>query len=272
MAEIQWIKLYTSMFDNDKIKLIRKMPEADAILLTWVQLLIQAGKANASGYIVLSESIPFTDEMLAEVFDRPVGIIRMALNVFQQFGMIEVDDRIIMISNWESYQNIDAMERVREKDRLRKQKKREEQKLLSPGNVRGQSVEVPDIELELELELDIDKEKDIKNIDPPAPADPGEDPPKRTSKPKDPKHSYAEFVYLTKNEYAKLIQEHGQKSTDRMIEILSHYKGSKGKTYKSDYHAIKNWVVKRVLEEDRKHGAHRKADSEDLYEGRDFGF
>ncbi|MFA1421627.1 phage replisome organizer N-terminal domain-containing protein, partial [Enterococcus faecalis] len=37
MAEISWIKLKTTMFDDEKIKLIQSMPEADAILVIWIR-------------------------------------------------------------------------------------------------------------------------------------------------------------------------------------------------------------------------------------------
>ncbi|WP_342082555.1 phage replisome organizer N-terminal domain-containing protein, partial [Enterococcus faecalis] len=43
MAEISWIKLKTTMFDDEKIKLIQSMPEADAILVIWIRLLVLAG-------------------------------------------------------------------------------------------------------------------------------------------------------------------------------------------------------------------------------------
>jgi len=68
------------------------------------------------------------------------------------------------------------------------------------------------------------------------------------------KNKYAEFVTLTQEEYDKLISSFGEDRTKRMVEILNNYKGSKGKTYKSDYLAILNWVVKRVEEEGRKYG------------------
>ena len=66
------------------------------------------------------------------------------------------------------------------------------------------------------------------------------------------KKSYAQFVKMTPEEHQKLIDQFGQAATDRMIEILDNYKGASGKTYKSDYRAILNWVVKRYQEEQGK--------------------
>lgn len=64
-----------------------------------------------------------------------------------------------------------------------------------------------------------------------------------------PKTKYADFVTMTQTEYEKLVQAHGEEKTGRMIEVLNNYKGSKGRKYKSDYHAILKWVVAEVEKE-----------------------
>ena len=121
MAEITWIKLRTDMFDNTKIRLIEKLPEGDTILVIWVKLLAAAGKANCNGYIMLSENIPMNVEEMAVIFDRPLNTVRLALEAFKRYGMIEVDDtEIVRIKNWETHQNVEGMDRVREQNRLRR--------------------------------------------------------------------------------------------------------------------------------------------------------
>jgi len=57
------------------------------------------------------------------------------------------------------------------------------------------------------------------------------------------KIKYKDNVRLFKKEYDKLIEKYGLKATEWMIDKLGNYKGSKGKTYKSDYRAILNWVA-----------------------------
>lgn len=66
------------------------------------------------------------------------------------------------------------------------------------------------------------------------------------------KVAYAENVLLTETEHAKLCEKYGPDDVDRMVEVLSSYKLSNGKRYKSDYGAILNWVAERVLEENTK--------------------
>lgn len=57
------------------------------------------------------------------------------------------------------------------------------------------------------------------------------------------KLSYTPLVSLSLKEYENLCNQYGITSVDRMIEILDGYKAAKGKKYKSDYGAIKKWVV-----------------------------
>lgn len=66
---------------------------------------------------------------------------------------------------------------------------------------------------------------------------------------KNTKINYAEFVTLTETEYQKLIAEHGEPATKRIIQILDNYKGANGKKYKSDYRAILTWVIDRYKQE-----------------------
>ncbi len=129
MAEITWIKLRTDMFDNTKIRLIEKLPEGDTILVIWVKLLAAAGKANCNGYIMLSENIPMNVEEMAVIFDRPLNTVRLALEAFKRYGMIEVDENeIIRIQNWEKHQNVDGMEHVKKLNAERQKRFRDKKK------------------------------------------------------------------------------------------------------------------------------------------------
>lgn len=133
MAEVKWIKIVTDIFDDEKMLLIESLPDADGIIVVWFKLLCLAGKMNNSGVFVLNGKIAYTDEMLATIFRRPVNTVRLALNTFSEFGMIEIIDDVITIPNWEKHQNIDQMEKMKEQNRIRVAKHREKQKLLA-GN------------------------------------------------------------------------------------------------------------------------------------------
>ncbi|MGE6365174.1 phage replisome organizer N-terminal domain-containing protein [Bacillus paramycoides] len=160
-VNVKWIKLSTTMFEDEKIRIIESMPEADTLLIIWVKLLAQAGKINASGYIFLNENIPYTDDMLATIFNRPLNTVRMALTTFQKFGMIHIDENhYINVVNWGKHQSLDRLEQIKEQDRLRKQKQRAKQKQLQLSvsqDSHGTSHDaVTDIDKDKDIDIDID--------------------------------------------------------------------------------------------------------------------
>lgn len=133
MADIKWIKIVTDIFDNRKIRQIETMPDGDTILVVWFKLICLAGTINDAGMVYLTKDIPYTDEMLARQFNRPIQTVRLALSIFEQFGMIEVVDNFLMLSSWEKYQNVESMDKIREQTRKRVAEHRERSKQL-PSN------------------------------------------------------------------------------------------------------------------------------------------
>lgn len=166
MGEVKWIKVSTDMFNsNRKIKQIELMPEGDTILVIWLKLLLLAGNINDGGAIYLTPEIPYTEEMLANELGRPLTVVRMALSVFERFGMVEIIDDILRLSSWEKYQNTDKLAEIRAKDRERKRLKKEQAKAALPEapnsteiprKFHGASDGIPSIEEEGEK----DKEKE----------------------------------------------------------------------------------------------------------------
>jgi DNA-binding MarR family transcriptional regulator len=61
-----------------------------------------------------------------------------------------------------------------------------------------------------------------------------------------PKTAYRERVTLTEAEHQKLFEQYGEEFRERCYDKLDAYKGSTGKTYKSDYLTILNWVAQEV--------------------------
>lgn len=168
-VKVKWIKLSTTMFEDEKIRLIESMPEADTLLIIWIKLLAQAGKTNASGYIFLNENIPYTEDMLATLFNRPLNTVRMALGVFKNFGMIDIDDNhYINVVNWGNHQNLDRLEKIKEDTRKRvaAHRERKKQQTLSCNVTRNDDV------TDIDKDLDKDLDKEIKkNYSPEKPQD-----------------------------------------------------------------------------------------------------
>lgn len=133
MADINWIKLRVDMFDDEKIKIIQSMPEGDAILVIWIRIIALAGKCNAKGLVLIEDEFPYSDEMLATIFNKPLATVRLALGTFEKFRMIERTEKGIYISNFEKHQNTEGMDRIREQNRIRQQRQRDKKRALLEG-------------------------------------------------------------------------------------------------------------------------------------------
>src|SRR5713101_2894527 len=117
MSDVQWIKISTSIFNDEKIRYIEQLPDSDSILTIWVKLLVLAGQKNAGGEVYFNDEIPYTEEMLAAIFHRKINTVRLALETFCKLRMIEIcADRTIVICNWSKHQSVDRMEKIRIQD------------------------------------------------------------------------------------------------------------------------------------------------------------
>ncbi|MBU0661650.1 MAG: phage replisome organizer N-terminal domain-containing protein [Bacteroidetes bacterium] len=219
MNQVTWIKISVNIFEDEKLKLISSLPEGDAIQIVWLRLLCLAGKANQCGDIFLTEQIPYTPEMLSTLFNKPLPIIQLALRTLIDFRMIQIDENSsISVINWEKYQNVDGMEKIKLQWKEASKRNRKNQKLLlEPKNEASSYDESNDVITQNRIE----KNRIYKE-------------------------TYREFVTLTDKEYDKLVERYGKEQTEKMFDILNNYKGSKGKKYKSDYHAILSWVSDKV--------------------------
>ena len=236
MAYVKWIKLVTNVFDNRKIRQIEMMPDGDSIVVIWFKLLCLAGNINDRGMVYFTNEIPYTEQMLATQFGRPLTTVQLALRTFEQFAMIEVIDNIIHISSWEKYQNVDGMERIKEQNRLRKAAQRERQKLLAMSrDSHGTVTQCHAIDKEEDKE---ERNKNNNNISS-----------ESSSKPV--KHKYGEYknVLLTDSELEKIKAEYPD--WEDRIERLSSYVASTGKRYKSHYATIRNWARKEGVKDEK---------------------
>ncbi len=154
--DIHWIKITTDMFDDEKIRIIEKMPDGDTILIIWIKLLTLTGRVNAGGYILLTESIPYTDEMLSTIFDRPLMTVQLALKTFEKFNMLHLDRGTMVISNWDKHQNIEALDKIREQTRLRVQKCRSKQVTSATASLQVTVGNGTELELEKEIEQELE--------------------------------------------------------------------------------------------------------------------
>lgn len=157
------------MFDNRKIKHLRRLPDGNSIVLIWVMLLTMAGRCNSGGMIFLTENIPYTPKMLADELDFEESTVQLALEALERLGMIRRDaDGILAVTGWEEHQNIEGMDRIREQTRKRvaEHRSRKKQSELPDryGNVTVTVCNATDKEEDIDREED--KDIDINNTCP----------------------------------------------------------------------------------------------------------
>ena len=171
MADVKWVKITTDMFDNRKIKHIRKLPEGNNIILIWIMLLSLAGRCNASGMIFLTENIPYSEKMLADELGFEENVIAVALAALERFGMISRDEEKLFISNWEEYQNVEGLDKIREQTRLRVAKHRQAKKIgcnvtcnatVTQGNAIEEDIDIEEDKEYITVSKDTVRQTDVR--------------------------------------------------------------------------------------------------------------
>jgi len=127
-CRMDWIKVVCNILDHRKIKMIRKGPEGNTLVLLWLLMLTEAGKCNRAGYLMVSDSLPYSPQTLSMVTDIPLPTVQLGLSTFTGLNMIDQQDGAVYIKNWGKYQSEEKLEARREKDRERKQRQRQKER------------------------------------------------------------------------------------------------------------------------------------------------
>lgn len=236
MADVKWIKIVTDIFDDDKMLLIESLPEADSIIVIWFKLLCLAGKQNNSGVFVMKNKIAYNDKMLATIFRRKESTVQLALQTFEQFGMIEYVDDVITISNWGKHQNLDQIESKKEYMKKYMKKYRAKQKALLSGeevnSKTNSKSNVSRVDKSREEKKRIDKEVDVVVNGANAPDYNDTD-------------SKLDFfrgeVKLSENQIADLLNKLGLEMFDEYVDRLNAFIKEKNATVKNHYETILKW-------------------------------
>ena len=164
MSEVKWIKITTDMFDNRKIRHLRRLPDGNNVVLIWVMLLTMAGRCNSSGMIFLTENIPYTPKMLADELGFEENTVQLALASLERLNMIVADGGFFSIAGWDEYQNIEGMEKIREQNRLRQKKWYDKQKALPNATPNVSVTQHNATDIEEDKDKEIDKDRDNKRV------------------------------------------------------------------------------------------------------------
>ena len=142
---MQWIKVFTDIFANPKIKILLKERDGDTFFRVWIQLLTIAGQCMQEGKLMISENNPMTVHELATIIHKTDAKMENILNKLIHFEMIICEDNIYKIKNWDKYQSADKYEIVKEQNRERQKRFRDKKKEESNVTQTSSNVEEQNI-------------------------------------------------------------------------------------------------------------------------------
>lgn len=258
MADVQWIRITTDMFDNRKIKHLRKLPEGNNIVLIWVMLLTMAGRCNAGGMIFLTENIPYTTKMLADELGFEENTIRLALQVFEELHMVTTDQEYLCVPGWEEYQNVEGLDRIREQTRVRVANHRE-RKRLSACNVTGNVTVTPCNATEEDREVEVDIEDISSSL---RSEDMGGGAPSEPKAPESRKRTAVKFVPPTLEEVEAYAASRQSTVDPRRFFEYFNTPDAQGRSWRdSKGNPVKNWKQKFLTWEGRDGGRRAPAEA-----------
>lgn len=154
-----WLKLKRDFFKRHDIRIIESMPNGKEYILFYLKLLCES--VDHEGNLRFSEQIPYSEEMLSTITDTNVDIVRSAVNVFTQLGMMEImDDGTLFMS--------EVQKMIGSETYWAEQKRKQKAKALVgnfPTEVQllsNTSPTCPSKSIEIDIEKDIDTDKDKK--------------------------------------------------------------------------------------------------------------
>jgi predicted phage replisome organizer len=168
MKRIEWVKLDTGFFEDEKIVLLLS-EYGEKTVLFFLRLLTLAGKQNQGGRISFSENIPYSAKNLGKICQISAKKCESFLNILEKFQIIFRNNGLIFLTNWEKHQSQDKLEKIRQQHVERAKRYRENQKksnvtVTSP--LRHSNATDLDSDLDLDLEdLDLEDLKDLGQVE-----------------------------------------------------------------------------------------------------------
>ena len=222
-----WLKLKEDFFQDDIIEWLEEQQNGKDYVLFYLKLCLKSLKNN--GILIRQVGnmlVPYDVAKLAEITNTCIDTVAVALKVFENIGLIEVQDGgQIYLTQLQAMVGSESATIS-----AQKQKRYRERKKLLAGNAErnasvtscyeSKSIEYRDKSIEIEKEQEKEKKKPAR-------------------------HKYGQYnnVLLTDDEKEKLKTEFPQDWQNR-IERLSEYIASSGRSYKNHLATIRSWARK----------------------------
>lgn len=145
VKKFYWLKLKKDFFKRHDIQIIESMPNGKDYILFYLKLLCES--LDHEGDLRFSEQIPYSEQMLSTITNTNIDIVRSAIKVFTELGMMDImDDGTLFMS--EVHKMIGFETEWAKKKREYRQRQLEDSERTKKDNVRQ----------EKEIEIEIDKE------------------------------------------------------------------------------------------------------------------
>ena len=137
MPQIEWIKIHIDTFTGETFRRIRRVrPQGelsrDRLTAIFFELLVLAGRCNQTGQLRRTNGEPYaTAEDIAIMLDRETEEVEAAMAWFMQDGCLTYADGLYTVTNWQSYQNEEALSKIREKNNEKQKRYRDKKKLAA---------------------------------------------------------------------------------------------------------------------------------------------
>ncbi len=119
-----WIKLEKDFLNSRFIKIIKGMENGTDYILFYLALMLES--VDSVGHLRLSSLVPYNESMLASLTDTNIDIVRSAMKIFSELGMLTIlEDGTIFLPDVPRLtgKESDSAERVR-RHRLKKEQEK----------------------------------------------------------------------------------------------------------------------------------------------------
>lgn len=141
-----WLKLHKDFFKRHDITVIEDMPNGKDYVLFYLKLMLES--VDHEGALRFSDTIPYSETMLASVTHTNVDVVRSALKVLTELGMVEVfDDKTLFMTE---------VAKLLDSETYAARRKREQRKIEDAGDIVPRLS--PDCPQDIEIDPDIEKE------------------------------------------------------------------------------------------------------------------
>jgi phage replisome organizer N-terminal domain protein len=234
-----WLKLKEDFFSEVRMKRLRKLSAGGTYTIIYLKLLLLSLREEGKLYFECVDET-FSKE-LALILDESEDDIAITLNYLSKVGLLqEVREGEYFLTELPSLIGSETAWAERKRNYRIQQREQKSRTLSSscPTDVRQ--------EIEIELEKELEKERELEKT------------PLSPSLPQSKPYGIFENVVLSNAEYQQ-IQDLMQKNAAVMIDKLSRYMKSTGKSYQSHFATLLNWY-----EQDREKLGQKKTGSYSL--------